>query len=148
MSSSSSHIVDVLIAERAPRLTRSAAWPLLRPALYGLLDYAKARRMADAIGPMGGRQALDHVSDLLDRHEIGWHVAHGDVEGMVRAIEQIRRTPAETMNRMGQTARRVLQADMGQAILCGRFCDHLERVFHPRGAPVAPADERNVSCAR
>lgn len=60
------HIVDVLIAERAPRLTKSAAWPLVRPALYGLLDYAKARRMADAIGPMGGRQALDYVSDLLE----------------------------------------------------------------------------------
>ena len=65
-SSASPHIVDVLIAERAPRLTRSAAWPLVRPALYGLLDYAKARRMADAIGPMGGRQALDYVSDLLE----------------------------------------------------------------------------------
>ncbi|HRL07277.1 MAG TPA: acyltransferase, partial [Brevundimonas diminuta] len=60
------HIVDVLIAERAPRLTGSAAWPLARPALYGLLDYAKARRMADAIGPMAGRQALDYVSDLLE----------------------------------------------------------------------------------
>ena len=59
------HIVDVLIAERAPRLTRSAAWPLVRPALYRLLDYAKARRMADAIEPMAGRQALDYVSDLL-----------------------------------------------------------------------------------
>jgi glycosyltransferase involved in cell wall biosynthesis len=104
-----------------------------------------------------------HVSDLLDQHEIGWHVSHGDVEGMVRAIEQIRRTPAETIARMGQTARRVLQADMGQAILCGRFCDHLERVFRrpdeagrpaptddaaPRETEVAPADERTVSCAR
>lgn len=59
------HIVDVLIAERAPRLTGSAAWPLVRPALYGLLDYAKARRMADAIGPMAGREALDYVSGLL-----------------------------------------------------------------------------------
>jgi len=39
---------------------------LARPALYGLLDYAKARRMADAIGPMAGRQALDYVSDLLE----------------------------------------------------------------------------------
>ncbi|MFZ4166341.1 GNAT family N-acetyltransferase [Brevundimonas sp. NPDC058933] len=66
MSPASPHIVDVLIAERAPRLTRSTAWPLIRPALYGLLDYAKARRMADAIGPMGGRQALDYVSSLLE----------------------------------------------------------------------------------
>lgn len=65
MSPSSRHIVDVLIAERAPRLTRSAAWPLVRPALYGLLDYAKARRMADAIGPLSGQAALDHVSGLL-----------------------------------------------------------------------------------
>ena len=59
------HIVDRLIAERAPKLAGSAAWPLLRPLLYAVLDYAKARRMAEAIGPMPGRAALDHVSDLL-----------------------------------------------------------------------------------
>lgn len=59
------HIVDVLIAERAPRLSASPAWPVLRPLLYALLDYAKARRMADAIAPLQGRAALDHVSDLL-----------------------------------------------------------------------------------
>ncbi len=59
------HIVDSLIAERAPKLAGSLAWPLVRPLLYGLLDYAKARRMADAIGPMRGRDALDHISRLL-----------------------------------------------------------------------------------
>lgn len=60
------HIVDVLIAERAPALSRHPTWPLLRPALYGLLDYAKARRMADAIAPLPGREALEQVSGLLD----------------------------------------------------------------------------------
>lgn len=59
------HIVDVLIAERAPKLSSSPAWPLLRPLLYSVLGYAKARRMADAIAGMPGRAALDHVSDLL-----------------------------------------------------------------------------------
>lgn len=59
------HIVDVLIAERAPTLTSHAAWPLVRPLVYGLLHYDKARRMADAIAPLPGRLALDHVSDLL-----------------------------------------------------------------------------------
>ena len=59
------HIVDVLIAERAPKLSSGAAWPLLRPLLYAMLDYGKARRMAEAIELMPGRQALDHVSDLL-----------------------------------------------------------------------------------
>lgn len=60
------HIVDVLIAERAPRLSASAAWPLVRPVLYGLLDYGKARRMADAIGPLSGPDALRYCSQLLD----------------------------------------------------------------------------------
>jgi putative hemolysin len=59
------HIVDRLIVERAPKLAGGWAWPVLRPLLYGILDYAKARRMADAIAPMGGRAALAHVSALL-----------------------------------------------------------------------------------
>ncbi|WP_374468080.1 1-acyl-sn-glycerol-3-phosphate acyltransferase [Phenylobacterium sp.] len=59
------HIVDVLISERAPRLSGSAAWPVLRPLLYSVLDYAKARRMADAIAPLPGPQALAHISALL-----------------------------------------------------------------------------------
>ncbi len=59
------HIVDVLIAERAPKLAASPAWPLLRPLLYSFLDYDKARRMADAIAGLPGRAALEHVSELL-----------------------------------------------------------------------------------
>lgn len=60
------HIVDTLIAERAPRLTASPLWPLFRPPLYGLLGYGRARRMADTIAGIGGRAALDHISALLD----------------------------------------------------------------------------------
>jgi putative hemolysin len=59
------HIIDVLIEERAPKLSSTPVWPLVRPLLYRVLDYAKARRMADAIAPMPGRAALDHVSGLL-----------------------------------------------------------------------------------
>ncbi len=61
----SRHICDVLIAERAPRLTGSAGWPMIRPFLYALLGYRKARAMADAVVPMGGAEALDYVSRLL-----------------------------------------------------------------------------------
>ena len=60
------HICDVLIAERAPRLTRSLAWPLVRPFLYKLLNYRAAVRMADAVRPLSGAGALDHMSDLMD----------------------------------------------------------------------------------
>jgi putative hemolysin len=63
---SESHIVDDLISERAPRLTASPVWPVVRPGLYAILGYGKARRMADAIGPLSGQASLDHVSQLLD----------------------------------------------------------------------------------
>ncbi|HEV7386739.1 MAG TPA: 1-acyl-sn-glycerol-3-phosphate acyltransferase [Phenylobacterium sp.] len=59
------HIIDVLIAERAPKLAASPLWPVMRPLLYSFLDYGKARRMADAIRPLPGRAALEHVSKLL-----------------------------------------------------------------------------------
>ena len=59
------HIVDILMEERAPHLSASPLWPAVRPLLYSVLNYAKARRMADALAPMGGREALDYVSDLL-----------------------------------------------------------------------------------
>ena len=60
------HVVDVLIAERAPRLTGSIVWPLVRPVFYSMLGYGQAREMADAITPLAGQAALDHVSNLLD----------------------------------------------------------------------------------
>lgn len=60
------HICDVLIAERAPRLTASPFWPVLRPALYRLLNYRHAVRMADAVRSLSGAEALAWMSDLLD----------------------------------------------------------------------------------
>lgn len=59
------HVIDQLIEERAPVLSRHPVWPILRPALYAILDYRKARTMADAIAPLDGRQALEHVLGLL-----------------------------------------------------------------------------------
>ncbi len=59
------HIVDELIEERAPKLSDGPLWPLVRPPLFALLNYGKAVRMADAIAPMGGHEALEYISQLL-----------------------------------------------------------------------------------
>ena len=75
------HIVDQLIAERAPKLAASPTWPVVRPLLYALLDYGKARRMADAIAPMPGRPALDYVSALLALKVVATGLEHAPREG-------------------------------------------------------------------
>ncbi|OYW82860.1 MAG: acyltransferase [Asticcacaulis sp. 32-58-5] len=69
------HIVDVLIHERAPRLVASPLWPVVRPALYGILGYGAAVRMADAIAPLSGEAALDHVSNLLSLEVVTQNLA-------------------------------------------------------------------------
>jgi putative hemolysin len=68
MERSREHIVDVLIAERAPRLSKTPAWPILRPALYQILGYRKARRFADQIRGLGGAETLAEVSKRLKIH--------------------------------------------------------------------------------
>lgn len=60
------HIVDEMIEERAPKLSSGPSWPVLRPILYTILNYRKAVSMADAIQPMGGGQALEYISRLLE----------------------------------------------------------------------------------
>lgn len=80
------HIVDILIAERAPRLSAHPSWPLIRPLLYAVLDYAKARRMADAIAPLPGRAALEHISALLALKVTAAGLEHVPAEGRVIVI--------------------------------------------------------------
>jgi putative hemolysin len=61
----SKHIVDVLIEERAPRLSASPVWPALRASLNALLNYDRAVAMADQIASINGQAALEAVSQLL-----------------------------------------------------------------------------------
>jgi putative hemolysin len=66
MSPASPHIVDTLIGERAPTLYGCAPtrW-LLREALNPVLRYAEAVRLADAVAPLAGHDALRLVADML-----------------------------------------------------------------------------------
>jgi colanic acid biosynthesis glycosyl transferase WcaI len=99
--------------------------------------------------------APSHVSDLLQKHGIGWHVAHGDVDGVVRAIAAARRMAGAELAAMGARARRALRDGLGQAMLCGQMCDHVDRVFRSGDAGAAAGaaaavirTEPGVTCVR
>jgi putative hemolysin len=59
------HITDELIAERGQTIVNSRWWPLVRPFLYKVLHYDDAVRMADEVGPLPGRAAMEYASQLL-----------------------------------------------------------------------------------
>lgn len=69
-----------------------------------------------------------HVSDLVKGGGIGWHITHGDVDGAIAAIERAAATPRAELQAMGDRAREIIRGDLSKDILCGKFCDVVERV--------------------
>lgn len=67
-----------------------------------------------------------HVSDLIEQHRIGWHIAHGDVDGAVRTLREALATPAAELAAMGERAAKVVSSSLSKRELSGRFCDVLE----------------------
>lgn len=82
-----------------------------------------------------------HVTDLLDARPFGWAVAHGDVAGCGRAIDEARRTPPHRLREMGATAEGALARSLARHVLCDRFCAALERALRLR----RPAGGNTVS---
>lgn len=60
------HIVDELIQERCPSFVAHWTWPVVRPALYAMLGYKKARAMADHVMTLNGEQSFDYLVEKLD----------------------------------------------------------------------------------
>jgi len=60
------HIVDQLIEERGQTLVKHPLWPLIRPALYKVLYYEQAVRLADEVAEFSGIECFEYVSRLLE----------------------------------------------------------------------------------
>jgi putative hemolysin len=116
------HIVDELIEERAPKLAGSPAWPLVRPPLYALLGYGKARRMAEAVAAMGGHAALDFVSQLLSL-----------------------RVEARGLERLPRTGRLVLMANHPTGVADGIALRDVVRPLRPDLVFYANADAHRIA---
>lgn len=75
-----------------------------------------------------------HITDIIDRYQIGWHVRHNDVEQTVAAIERIADLGAERLEEVGCAGHRAINNEFSKTTLCSRFCDELEaRMLRPSG---------------
>ena len=73
-----------------------------------------------------------HIADLLEKHDIGLHIAHGDIPAAVAAIRHFRQMPPAQLQSMGQTAQTVLEQSLSQSLLCAQFCDSAEKAMKIR----------------
>ena len=81
-----------------------------------------------------------HVSDLIEKHHVGWHVRHGDVDGAVKVLREMMAAPHAELEEMGRRAATAIAGSLSKKELMRRFCDVLQRGLPgPEGAGVATA---------
>lgn len=71
-----------------------------------------------------------HASDIVAHNHAGWHIAHGDIDGAIQTIRSVRNTRREELAAMGTRAQQYIARDMKNTVLCGQFCDVVERGLH------------------
>jgi hypothetical protein len=78
-----------------------------------------------------------HAADIIERHEIGWRIDHGDIDGLAALLGRISALPPTELAAMGQRARQAAQQHYSKGRLCADFCDIVERGIKPleRGEP-------------
>lgn len=73
-----------------------------------------------------------HATDIIGQHDVGWHVAHGDVDAAVGALTEIRDASAQRLLDMGQAARELVRRRYARQTLCERFCRQVEASLEAR----------------
>jgi hypothetical protein len=68
-----------------------------------------------------------HVGDILRDGQMGWQVAHGDVDRAVRLFQALADGGPAPLLARGARARDLVRDRLGKPALCGRLCDILER---------------------
>ena len=77
----------------------------------------------------------NHVADILASHDIGWHIAHGDVDAAERLLRDLVASDRSEVERKGRVASAVMAASGGQEAARSRVCDVIEEGTrrHSRG---------------
>jgi colanic acid biosynthesis glycosyl transferase WcaI len=68
-----------------------------------------------------------HVSDLIERHRIGWQIQHGDIDGAVQVLREMMATSPEELEAMGRRAAGAVNGSLSKRTLIGQLCELLER---------------------
>jgi colanic acid biosynthesis glycosyl transferase WcaI len=102
-------------------------------AMVGIVHPSKiysamaAARPIFALGP-----ERSHVAALVRKHDLGWHVEHGDIPGALTALRELAAADPQEIAAFGERSRRVIETCYNKSDLLGRLCSWL-------GAPVSAA---------
>jgi hypothetical protein len=67
-----------------------------------------------------------HVTDLMDAHDFGWCLEHGDVDRAEVLLRELATLPAEALEAKGRVGEEVIRKTLNRESLCGRMCALVE----------------------
>ena len=67
-----------------------------------------------------------HVGELLENHDIGWQIEHGDIQGAEALLRDLVSIEKSELESRGRLAREVIQQQLSMDSLSSQFCDVLE----------------------
>ena len=70
-----------------------------------------------------------HVSLLVEKFGVGWHVSHGDVDGAVATLRAIADSSPAERQAMGDRARAAIEHEYSPSALCARLCTAVEQTM-------------------
>jgi colanic acid biosynthesis glycosyl transferase WcaI len=70
-----------------------------------------------------------HVSDLIEQHQIGLAVEHGQVQACIDAIRDLQQSSIEQRARMGSRAQDAMRQGLSKPILLAKMADRVERLM-------------------
>ncbi|MFG0320636.1 MAG: glycosyltransferase family 4 protein, partial [Planctomycetota bacterium JB042] len=66
------------------------------------------------------------VAELIDRHDVGWRVDHGDVDGALALVTSLADGDRAELEVRGERAREAIRTALSKDALCGRFGEIVE----------------------
>jgi glycosyltransferase involved in cell wall biosynthesis len=88
-----------------------------------------------------------HISDWIDRYDIGWQVRQGDVDAAVKVLRTILQTPQQVLESMGNRANQVMLEHLNPKNMLSQFCDVVERGIDATFTRKYSTDSRKISTA-
>jgi colanic acid biosynthesis glycosyl transferase WcaI len=87
--------------------------------IYGAMSVG---RPILAFGPVPS-----HISDLVDKYQIGWQLRHGDVDATLARLRKVASTDRSELQAIGAAGREAVWTSLSKNALCGAFCDIVQR---------------------
>ena len=70
----------------------------------------------------------NHISEIINKYDIGWSVEHGDIDAMLNILTYLRDVEEEVLLQKGNNAKEAISTRYSQKALMNEFCSYIDNI--------------------